>query len=222
VNIDLFRPTDKKAARRHLGFDPDDIMLLYVGRLEPLKGLDRLLAAIPYLQNHKRLRLVIVGGDGDRAPQTQYLNQMANKLGIDDKVVFAGRIKQRHLPSYYSSADILIISSHYESFGLVGLEALACGRPVVSTPVGAMDNIIQETKAGCVVEDTSPQSLAKGIQAVITDSWLPSADSIHESIVKYSWSNIADAILREYKKMLTPRSYEYEDLKSVKASCCCR
>lgn len=221
VNLDLFRPTDKKAARRRLGFDPDDILLLYVGRFEPLKGLDRLLAAIPYLQNHKQLRLVIIGGDGDKAPQTQYLKKMANELGINDKVVFAGRIKQRHLPSYYTSADILIIASHYESFGLVGLEALACGRPVVSTPVGAMESIIQETKAGCVVENMSPQLLAKGIHSVITNSSIPSADLIHRSILKYSWSNIADAILKEYKSMLVPQSSDYEAIESVKASCCC-
>ncbi|MBT8370709.1 MAG: glycosyltransferase [Deltaproteobacteria bacterium] len=222
VNLDLFQPKEKRAARKRLGFDPDDIMLLYVGRLEPLKGLDRLLEAMTHLQNNSRLRLVIVGGDGDRAPQTQYLRKMAIELGVDGKVMFAGRIKQKRLPSYYSAADILIISSHYESFGLVGLEALACGRPVVSTPVGAMEKLIEKTQAGLVVEKDSAESLAKGIQSIITDFSVPSSDAIHKSVLEYSWSNVADAILKEYKMIIKPQSFEYDGLNSSKSSCCFR
>ena len=219
VNLDLFQPQEKQATRRQLGFDPDDIILLYVGRFEPLKGIDRLLEAISHLKDHQRLRLVLVGGDGDEAPESQFLRQKAINLGIENKVLFAGRIEQEYLPPYYSSADILVISSHYESFGLVGLEALACGRPVVSTPVGAMESLIKKSQAGHVVSDTLPRSLAKGIQSIITNSTPQQADEIRESVLDYSWSNVAAAILEEYETAIRQQSFENDRLVSARASC---
>ncbi len=199
VNLDLFQPQEKQATRKQLGLDPDDIVLLYVGRFEPLKGIEMLLEAISHLNHYQRLRLVLVGGDGDQSPESQLLRQKALSLGIKDKVLFAGRVDQKYLPPYYSSADVLVISSHYESFGLVGLEALACGRPVVSTPVGAMESLIQHSQAGQIVSDTQPRSLAKGIESIITNHRLPQADSIRKSVLEYSWSNIAAAIIKEYE-----------------------
>jgi D-inositol-3-phosphate glycosyltransferase len=219
VNLDLFQPQEKQATRRQLGFDPDDIILLYVGRFEPLKGIDRLLEAVSHLKDHQRLRLVLVGGDGDEAPESQFLRQKAINLGIEDKVLFAGRIEQEYLPPYYSSADVLVISSHYESFGLVGLEALACGRPVVSTPVGAMESLINQSQAGHVVSDTLPRSLAKGIQSIITNSTPQQADEIRESVLDYSWSNVAAAILEEYETAIRQQSFENDRLVSARASC---
>lgn len=219
VNLDLFQPEQKQAARKQLGFDPDDIILLSVGRFEPLKGLDRLLEAMIYLRDHKRLRLVIVGGDGNQAPESQFLRQKAANLGIEDKVLFAGRVDQKYLPLYYSLADVLVVASHYESFGLVGLEALACGRPVVSTPVGAMENLIKQSRAGYVVSDTLPRSLAKGIQSIITNSTPLQADEIRRSVLEYSWPNVAAAILKEYETAIRHQSYEGDCLVTARALC---
>ena len=218
VNLDLFHPQGKKTTRRKLGFDQRDIILLYVGRFEPLKGIDRLLEAMIHLRDHRRLRLIIVGGDGDESPESQFLRQKTVNLGIEDKVIFAGRIEQKHLPLYYSSADVLVMASHYESFGLVGLEALACGRPVVSTPVGAMESLIKQSQAGRVVSDSLPRSLADGIQSIITNS-TPPADEIHKSIHGYSWSNVAAAILEEYETAIRHRSFEDDRLVSARACC---
>jgi D-inositol-3-phosphate glycosyltransferase len=218
VNLDLFHPQEKQACRRQLGFDPDDIILLYVGRFEPLKGIDRLLEALSHLRDHRRIRLIIVGGDGDEAPDSQFLKKKAINLGMEDKVMFAGRVEQKYLPLYYSSADVLVMASHYESFGLVGLEALACGRPVVSTPVGAMESLIQQSHAGYVVGDTLPRSLAKGIQSAITNS-TPPADQIHKSVLAYSWTNVAAAILKEYETAIRHQSFENDRLVYAQASC---
>ena len=218
VNLDLFHPQKKQASRKQLGFNPDDIILLYVGRFELLKGIDKLLEAMTHLRSHRRLRLVLVGGDGDEAPESQFLRQKAINLGIGDKVLFAGRIEQKYLPPYYSAADVLVISSHYESFGLVGLEALACGRPVVSTPVGAMESLIQQSQAGQVVRDTSPRSLAKGIQSIITHP-TPPVDEIRKSVLEYSWSNVASATLKEYETAIRHQSYEDDYLVAAHASC---
>ena len=219
VNLDLFQPQDKQATRKQLGFDPDDIILLYVGRFEPLKGIEGLLEAISHLKRHQRLRLVLVGGDGDEAPESRLLKQKATNLGIDDKVLFAGRVDQKYLPPYYSSADVLVISSHYESFGLVGLEALACGRPVVSTAVGAMETLIKQSQAGYILRDRLPRSLAMGILAIITNSNPPRSNEIRRSVLKYSWSNVAAAILREYEIVIGQRVFENDRLVPARAFC---
>jgi D-inositol-3-phosphate glycosyltransferase len=199
VNLDLFQLQEKQLARKQLGLDPSDIVLLYVGRFEPLKGIEMLLEATSQLKNYQQLRLVLVGGDGDKSPESQFLREKALNLGIQDQVLFAGRVDQKYLPPYYSSADVLVISSHYESFGLVGLEALACGRPVVSTPVGAIESLIQHSQAGQIVDDFRPRSLAKGIQSIIRNSTLPTSYEIRKSVLEYSWSNVAAAIFKEYE-----------------------
>ena len=219
VNLNLFQPEQKQVARQRLGFGPDDTILLNIGRFEPLKGIDRLLEAMTCLHDLNRLRLVIVGGDGEEAPATQFLKRKTINLGIGDKVIFAGRIEQKNLPLYYGSADVLVMASHYESFGLVGLEALACGRPVVSTPVGAMEDLIEQSQAGRIVGDPLPRSLAKGIQSILTDDRLPPAAEIRQSVLKYSWSNIASAILNEYETALGHLPFENGRLLVAGASC---
>ena len=219
VNLDLFYPEAKTAARLKLGLDPADVILLYVGRFEALKGLNTLLEAMTYLKNHHRIRLVIVGGDGDKTPEHQALAQKTRKLKIGKKVMFVGPVDQHHLPSYYCAADALVVPSLYESFGMVGLEALACGRPVVSTPVGAVDSLIRKAQAGCIVPDFSPRSLADGIQSIISDRNMPAAEVIRKSILEYSWSNVASAVIAEYASVI--RQQFFEDDRQVPANASC-
>ena len=219
VNLDLFYPEAKTAARKKLGLDAADIILLYVGRFEPLKGLNALLEAMTYFKNQHRVRLVIVGGDGDETPEYQALAQKTRQLEIGEKVMFAGRIEQHNLAPYYGAADVLVMPSHYESFGMVGLEALACGRPVVSSPVGAVDGLIRKTQAGCIVPDPSARSLAGGIQSIISDRTLPAAGVIRRSILEYSWSNVASEIIAEYESVIRQQFFENDQRVPAKASC---
>ena len=218
VNLDIFYPKTKAAARNKLGLDPADTILLYVGRFDPLKGLNSLLKAMTFLKNHHRIRLAIVGGDGDKTPEYQILARSVRKLGIEEKVMFAGRVDQHNLPPYYNAADVLVMPSYYESFGMVGLEALACGRPVVSTPVGAVDSLIRKAQAGCIVPDPSPQSLAEGIQSIISDRTIPSADKIRKSVLEFSWSNVASAIIAEYENVIRQQLFEEDRRIPAKAS----
>ena len=204
VNLDLFRPMDKAAARLRLGFDEDESIVLYVGRFEPIKGIDRLLEAMAYLKHHKRLRLVIIGGDGPGTPEYQKLQQLSGKFGIQKSVRFVGRVEQNKLPPYYSAADALVVSSYYESFGLVGLESLACGTPVVATRVGAMEDILEDGKTGHVVADLTPRGLANSIEKIIANPAGPllSAHAIRASVLKYGWSHVASAVVNEYDTVL--------------------
>ena len=219
VNLDLFYPVSKTAARRKLGLDPADVILLCVGRFDPLKGLDTLLGAMTYFRDHHRMRLVIVGGDGENTPEYRLLTQKARQLAIDQKVMFVGRVDQPDLRPYYGAADVLVMPSHYESFGMVGLEALACGRPVVSTPVGAVDGLVRKARAGRVVAELSPRSLAAGIQSTISDQTIPSADLIRQSILEYSWSNVASAVIAEYAGVIRQQFFEDELPLPATASC---
>ena len=221
VNLDLFRPMDKTAARQRLGFDKDESIVLYVGRFDPIKGIDRLLEAIAHLKHLKRMRLVIIGGDGPATPEYQNLQQLCSKFGIQKSVHFVGRVEQDQLPPYYSAADLLIVPSYYESFGLVGLESLACGTPVVASRVGAMEDIIEESKTGYVVADLTPRGLANRIEKVISNpacSMLP-APAIRASILKYGWPNVAAAIFNEYETVL--ENFRSDPERTLSASCCC-
>jgi len=221
VNLDLFYPADQRAARQKLGFAPQDTLLLYVGRFDPLKGLNTLLEAMTYLRQHPRLKLVIVGGDGAQAPESQNLKQKIRELAIDDRVMLAGQIEQQNLPPYYRAADVLVMPSHYESFGLVGLEALACGRPVVSTPVGAAEDIIQKGRTGRIVSDATPRSLAGAIHNILTDRAIPDAHAIRKSILEYSWTKVASAVIEEYETILGTQYFDDDGWISAEAEASC-
>ncbi len=208
VNLDLFRPIDKAVALCHLGFNGEDI-ILFVGRIDPLKGIDNLLRAMTYLEN-QRLRLVVIGGDAQSQPELERLKNLSRSLGIDDSVAFYGLVKQEMLPYFYSAADLCVVPSYYESFGLVALESLACGTPVVATRVGCVESVIRHGETGYVVMDNRPRRLADKIALLLSTSngKLEAPQSIRESVNEFSWSNIADAIVTEYGEVL--RNYSAE------------
>ncbi len=202
VNLNLFRPMDRLESRIQLGLDQDKSIILYVGRFAPSKGTDRLLEAVAHLKNHPEIKLIVIGGDGDKSPEEENLRGLCRDWGILDRVTFTGRQQQENLPTYYSAADVLAVPSRYESFGLVALESLACGTPVVSTNVGAMESIIQEGETGHIIPNGSPQHLAKGIEAFIMNSRPGSKEAIRESAQEYSWSRVASLMLNEYTSVI--------------------
>ena len=203
VNLDLFQGMNKETARQSLGFNGGKIVM-FVGRVEPLKGIDRLLVAMPILDTERDLRLVVVGGDDDSQPERERLRSMARELNIQDSVTFLGAVRQEDLPLYYSAADVCVIPSYYESFGLVALESLACGTPVVATRVGGMESVIRQGQNGYLVKDNAPVRLADSIAALLSqpDARTGSADSIRASVGRFSWSNVAKKIAREYRAVL--------------------
>ena len=129
VDLKLFRPLDRARARQSLGLTENRV-ILSVGRIEPLKGLDIPIRAMARLDDATDARLLIVGGDPGRDSELKRLRSMAAQMGLRDVVTFAGAKDQTELPTYYSAADVFVLPSYYESFGLVALEAMACGVPV--------------------------------------------------------------------------------------------
>jgi len=203
VNLDLFRPLDKDMNKKRLGF-ADDRIILFVGRIEPLKGIDQMLRAMPCLQNGQRPRLIIIGGDDNSRYEMEKLRALSRSLRIEEMVTYIGPVKHEKLPSFYSAADLCVLPSYYESFGLVALESLACGTPVVGTDVGDLRSIIHQGKTGYVIEDNTPGQLADKIALFLAKPGQSAvtALSVRESVTRFGWPNIAEAIVRECRTVL--------------------
>jgi len=208
VDLELFKPMDKLSVRRHLGFHVNDLIILYVGRYTPIKGLDRLLNTFPKLTHLPHLRLVMVGGDGEHSSMLKQLQSKAKELHIENRLMFAGRVDQETLPQYYSAADVLVVPSYYESFGLVALEALACGTPVVTTSVGAMEDIVKNGITGYVATDSDTQHFAGCIEAILQKKMQNglSPSKIRASVSEFTWSRSASLLLEAYRAVSAGKS----------------
>jgi D-inositol-3-phosphate glycosyltransferase len=205
VDPALFRPLDRQAARRGIGVGDNERVVLYVGRFAPEKGLERLLRAVALLAHLPRLRLVVVGGEGDADPQAGRMRALAQSAGVADRVLFTGRVEHTELPAFYSAANTLALPSSYESFGMVGLEALACGTPVAATRVGAMDELITPGRDGWIADGFTPAALAQAIERTLA---LPEAATddgrarIRRAALGCSWSRVAREVLQVYRGAL--------------------
>lgn len=204
VDVDIFRPLDRIAARRQLGLDRDTFLLLTIGRLTPLKGQTQAIEAMAHLGGDPNLLLMIVGGDGARDPEQRRLQRLADATGLGSRVIFTGSVAHEALPFYYAAANVYVLASRYESFGLVGLEALACGRPVVTSPVGVMASLGNDKRPGVILTDGRPASLAAGVVAVRdgTVAWPPEA--IRAAARDFGWQRAAEAALEAYRSVLAP------------------
>ena len=204
VNQELFTPVDRQAARKQLHFSEKEKIVLYVGRIEPLKGLDRVIRAVARLNDTLPVKLLIVGGDQHHTDEMQEVIGLSRRLKAEDSVKFAGRVEQSALPLYYSAADLLVVASLYESFGLVALEALSCGTPVVSTPVGGIRTILQPGQTGCLVSGDSVEAMGRCLMEVLNrpEYYQPRTAAIRESVSSFSWRNIGNAVVSEYRSLL--------------------
>ena len=204
VNMGLFQPIDRSIARMRLDLSVDKL-LLFVGRIDPLKGLEQLLKAIPYIQNIEGMRLLIIGGDGDSQREMERLYSLSCELGIQDMVAFRGLVRHNELPYFYSAADICIVPSYYESFGLVALESLSCGTPVIATEVGNLRNIMRQGENGYILKSNSPHEIAEKIDILSSErnSEIESSWHIRETVSGYSWTNITEAIVGEFRQVLS-------------------
>jgi D-inositol-3-phosphate glycosyltransferase len=198
VNLDLFRPVDKTESRKELGLGSGKI-ILFAGRVERLKGVSNLVRSVPLL-NGLKPELIIAGEDGNRPGEISQLKNEAAELGISSRVTFTGLVKYSKLPYYYNAADVCVFPSYYESFGLVPLESLACGTPVIATDVGDLRSIIRDGENGYILGDNQPQHLAEKIETVLSgrQGGLTGRETIRASVLKYGWRSIAAEIEKEF------------------------
>jgi D-inositol-3-phosphate glycosyltransferase len=201
IDLDLFQPVDREAARAHLGLNGDRI-LLAAGRIDPIKGFDTLLDATALLGQRDHTRLMLIGGSKDD-PDLNALAARARELGIGDRVTFVGAVPQKELPTYYSAADVCVVPSRYESFGMVAAEALACGTPVVASKVGGLPSIVRDGENGVLVPWRRPEALAESIETVLDNQTLRRqlAREARHSVSHLSWEQTARRTISLYRSV---------------------
>jgi D-inositol-3-phosphate glycosyltransferase len=189
-------------------------MLLFVGRIEPLKGIDTLLEAVALLKqqgtlDRNPLCVAVIGGEPDADPDRMSeemgrLKALRATLGIDDVVTFLGKRDQDTLQYYYSAALAVVVPSHYESFGLVALEAMACGRPVVASETGGLAFLVRDNETGFHVPAGDAPALADRLRRLVEDEVLRTrlGRQAAEYARSYAWPLIADQILGLYGTLL--------------------
>ena len=201
VDTDLFQPMDPAKAKDLLELPPDPL-LLYVGRLQPIKGLETLLEAMATVP--EPAYLLVVGGDHDE-PENGHgaaLRQRVTALGLDRRVRFLRAQPQRRLRLFYASAEATIIPSYYESFGMVALEAMACGSPVVASRVGGLTTTVQDGVTGRLVPEGDPAALAAAITTL-----LDRAEGRRLGLqatrwaAEHRWPCVAEAVCRLYSEL---------------------
>ena len=213
VDTRLFRPLRQADARAALGRDAGEETVLFVGRIEQIKGIEVLLAAIGELLERRpdlrrRVCLVVVGGeieprtDGSEAEKLAELSRMVEAHGIRQNVDLLGSLDQRELSLYYAAADVCAVPSLTESFGLVALEAMACGTPVVATRVGGLQTVVTP-QSGLLVPPGDATALGEAIARLLDDPELHTRLSAgaRARAQAFTWDRVADAVERVYDEL---------------------
>jgi D-inositol-3-phosphate glycosyltransferase len=202
VDLDRFRPTAKNLAREALGLK-DERIVLFVGRIEPLKGVDILIDAAALLDSDVDCSVLIVGGDESSEAQVQKLQDLARDRGIGHRVAFVGAVDHEQLPLYYNAADVCVVPSHYESFGLVAIEAMASGVPVVASRVGGLTGTVKDGETGYLIPWLCPEPFAERIELLLDNEPLRQSlgEAAREAVGRYRWENVAGAVLDVYNDL---------------------
>jgi D-inositol-3-phosphate glycosyltransferase len=214
VDLELFRMADASAARTRLGVPPDAVLLLFVGRIQPLKAPDLLLRSVPELLERRpelrgRLQVAVVGGpSGSGLDRPEGLHKLAAWLGIADLVRFEPPARADHLADWYRAADVTVVPSHSESFGLVALESQACGTPVVASAVGGLPTAVEDGVSGLLVDSRRPADFAAAIDRLVTGPGLCAemAGAARRHAERFSWQRTAEGLLVAYRGALADRN----------------
>jgi D-inositol-3-phosphate glycosyltransferase len=216
VDPTLFRPIRQADARERLGRDQCERIVLFVGRIEQIKGIDVLLRALGLLffrrpDLRSDVCLLVVGGaldPGDDAPETEKileLRRLVHEHRMEANVNFVGSLDQETLALYYAAADVCAVPSLSESFGLVALEAMACGTPVVGTRVGGLQTLIEDGESGLLVPAGDYQALAEAIAQVLSDHRLRThlAHGARDRAEHFTWQSVGEKIVGLYDSVLS-------------------
>jgi D-inositol-3-phosphate glycosyltransferase len=206
-----FYPIEKQEARKKLNLEPDEAILLQLGRMVPRKGVDNVVKAVGKLKaNGKKVKLVIVGGECDepdatRNPELARLQAIAQDHGVLDAVHFAGRKGRDQLKYYYSAADLFITTPWYEPFGITPLEAMACGTPVIGANVGGIKYSVVDGETGALVTPEQPGELAFKVSELLADQdrLQRLGENALDRVRRYfTWAQVAEKVNKLYGSIL--------------------
>ncbi len=211
VDLELFAPQEPAAARRALGLPADAAVLLFAGRIQPLKAPDVLVRAVAVMLERdpglrSRLVVPVVGGpSGSGLDRPTSLAALAAELGVDDVVRFVPPVGQRELARWYSAATLVAVPSYNESFGLVAVEAQACGTPVVAAAVGGLTTVVRDGRSGLLVDGHDAEAWAAALARVVGDADLRArlADGALTQAREFSWDATAEQTLGVYRRART-------------------
>ena len=207
VDLDLFHPIPCQQARAAVGMSLEHQMILFVGRIQPIKGIDTLMHGLAVLLRNRphlagKLSVAIIGGAGDPAADGELarLQALEQELGIDDVVTFLGSRDQDTLVNYYNAATMVVVPSHYESFGMVALEAMACATPVIASDVGGLSLNIADGFNGYLVPKGDVEALAYKMELLLEHDTLRAqlGNQACHWAQRFSWQTIADETLAVY------------------------
>lgn len=214
---DEFVPLDKRECAEYIGVDPDEKVILQLGRMVPRKGIDNVIRGTAALLRKKPLpvRLLIVGGESEepcpiKTPEIGRLKEIAREEGIEDRVTFTGRRSRDQLKYYYNAADIFVSTPWYEPFGITPLEAMACGVPVVGANVGGIKYSVEHDATGFLVPPDEPEILAERMLEILDD------ERTHEALSRrairrvnhlFTWETVTQQLVELYEEI----AYRAED-----------
>ncbi len=206
VDLELFRPMDQSEAKDRLGWNGDPT-ILYVGRIEPLKGVDLVVRALARMENANGVRFVVAGGDPGYDGHMDELRRVARSEGVEDKVTFVGSVEHTELPAYYNAADVFVLPSYYESFGLAALEAMACGTPVVASGVGGLPSFIVSGESGFLVAEGQPDSFRERLDLLLGNAELRECmgQAGRSTAEAMGWGRVMNSLSDLYSELLNGR-----------------
>lgn len=219
VNKNLFYPISSQKILKEKQSNKKERILLYVGRIEPVKGLMTIIEALFLLKKknislYDQIKLIVIGGgkkdlDLPRNKEFIRIKESMREKKLRGKVIFLGSKKQAELNKYYSAADVLIVPSLYESFGLVVIEALACGTPVIVSQIGEMRTIVKEGKNGFSFRPNDPFSLARYIERFFSqEKKLWDGNKISQDVIKrFSWERTSEETCRFFTRILNKKAF---------------
>jgi D-inositol-3-phosphate glycosyltransferase len=224
VDLDMFGPTARPQSRERLGIAPDAVLLLFVGRLQPLKAPDVLIRATAQVLQERpeladRLQVAIIGApSGDQRAAAHYLDslhQLAASLGLTSRVRFVGVVPRTELADWYRAADLTVVPSYSESFGLVALESQACGTPVVAADVGGLTTAVADGRSGVLVSGHSGRDWGRIIGDLVNDPtrWAELARGAIAHAARFSWDRTTSELLVVYEDAMADFAEHRERLR---------
>ena len=219
VDLHTFHPCNQPKSRAQFGVAQDIQVILFVGRIQPLKAPDVLIRAVAELtrrdpERRQRLQLIIIGGpSGSNGEWSRTLGPLAIDHGIEDMVDFRPHSARSELFRWYCVSDVVAVPSYNESFGLVALEAQACGRPVVATDVGGLRHTVRDHYSGLLVNGHDKSQWADALATILDDhdEMIRMGNNAAAHAATFSWDNTAAATLQAYRTALLPLAGETGD-----------